>query len=164
MIDEKGTLLYDESNKSRLTKSYIYFIPQLGVSLLVFILGYMAIMSSSPLLGIGLILIGMCIIVFVWWLKNLPYAQVYSTGIIFPSPPFLELIRGNVFVPYSEIKTIIWIKKGMKNYLEVLFLNNKIRLEVPISDVDKFMEACTPYVRISMEEKSNYDKKKYLSL
>ena len=162
MTDEKGTLLYDESMISRF--SYIYFIPQLLFSLMVFILGYMAIMSSALLLGVGLITVGICIILFILWLKNLPAAQVYSNGIIFPSPPLRNMIYGDIFVPYHEIKTIIWVKKNLKNYIEVLFLNNKFRLEYPIRDVDKFMNACSHYVNVSMEEKSNYDKKKYLAI
>jgi hypothetical protein len=164
MTNERGTLLYDESMNSRWIRSYLYFLPQLGLSLMVFILGYMAIMSSAPFLGIGLIMIGLCLVFFVIYMKKLPPAQVYSNGIIFPWPSLRDRIYGDIFVPYDKIKVIIWIKKDVKDYIEVLFQNNEFRLELGIRDNGKFINACSSYVKVSKEEKSNYDKKKYLAM
>ena len=161
MNEEKGKILYDESN---LNENTYGFIPAgLLSSLGGFILGYMAIMSSAVLLGLGFILVGFIGIVTLVWARKWTAAQVYEKGIIFPSAPFRDIIHKGDFIPYSHIIAIIWVKSGSIGHIEVIFRNKKIRIEHTIRDFQRFLDACSPFVKTAREKHIKYDKEKYLA-
>jgi hypothetical protein len=160
MTEEKGTLLYSESNRNE--KAYGFILVGLTYASMGFLFGYMAIMSSAVLLGILMWLGGFAGVIILIWARRMTPAQVFSEGIIFPSLPMRDIFHKDIFIPYCNIKTITWVKKGTKGYVKVLFDNDKIRLELTIRDIEKFIIACTPFVKVSIEAKTDDDKEKHL--
>jgi hypothetical protein len=95
--------------------------------------------------------------------RKLTPVQVYTKGIVLPMAPLWNIFSSDNFIPYDIIKYLIWMKKNEKILIELLHSNNRFQLVVLIYDREKFIDACSKYLKVSKEEKSNYDLSKYLN-